>query len=68
MNEKSRLSGPMIRRLMRRHCVTIQMLSDRFRITKKRIREVRVAGVAGFLASEWHFMITGKWLDAGRAN
>lgn len=64
--QNSRLSGVMICRLMRKHHITIQGLSERFQITKKRIREVRACGVAGFLASEWHYMITGAWLD-GRA-
>lgn len=60
----SRLSGAMICRLMRQHNATIQDLADRFKITKKRIREVRLSGVTGFLASEWHYMITGAWLDS----
>lgn len=61
--QNSRLSGPMICRLMRRNRVTIRGIADRFQITKKRIREVRTSGVTGFLAGEWHFMITGIWPD-----
>lgn len=57
------LTAAMICRLMRKHHITIQTLSERFQITKKRIREVRARGVTGFLASEWHYMITGVWLD-----
>lgn len=63
MATNSHLSGRMICRLMRRHRVTISDLSTRFAITKKRIREVRSVGVRGFLASEWHYMVTGVWLD-----
>lgn len=53
----------MICRLMRRHRVTIQGIADRFQITKKRIRQVRTSGVTGFLAAEWHFIITGTWRE-----
>lgn len=58
-----RLSGPMVRRLMRRHGVTIRSLAQQYNITMKRVREVRNEGVRGFAANEWHFIITGAWLD-----
>ena len=58
-----KLPGAMIRRMMRRRGVTIRSLAEKFNITQKRVREVRANGVAGFLASEWNFMITGEWLD-----
>jgi hypothetical protein len=58
-----RLPGAMIRRLMRKHGVTIAALAKKFNITMKRVREVRLTGARGFAASEWHFMITGAWLD-----
>lgn len=59
-----RLSGAIVRRLMRKHKVTIRSLAQSFNITMKRIREVRDSGVLGFAASEWHYMITGVWLDS----
>lgn len=58
-----RLSGAMICRLMRRHRVTIRALASRYQLTQKRVREVRTRGVEGFAASEWHFLICGRWLD-----
>ena len=58
-----KLPGAMVVRLMRKHKVTIRALASRFNITMKRVREVRNNGARGFLASEWHFMITGAWLD-----
>lgn len=58
-----RLSGAMVRRLMRKHGVTIRSLANKFGMTMKRVREVRANGVRGFLASEWHYMVTGQWLD-----
>jgi hypothetical protein len=42
---------------------TIRSLAGEYQLTLKRVREVREHGVHGFLASEWHFLITGKWLD-----
>lgn len=33
----------------------------KYKITLKRIREVREIGVEGFAAEEWIFIITGKW-------
>lgn len=58
-----KLPGEMVRHLMRRHGVTIRGLAEKFHITQKRVREVRAAGVCGFLANEWHYLITGQWLD-----
>lgn len=58
-----KLPGAMVRRLMRKHKVTIRSLAKSFNITIKRVREVRDSGVRGFAASEWHAMITGYWLD-----
>ena len=58
-----KLPGAMIRRMMRRRGATIRSLAEKFNITQKRVREVRANGVTGFLTSEWHFMITGEWLD-----
>lgn len=57
------LPGAMIRRLMRKHGVTIRALAIKYNITMKRVREVRSDGVRGFYANEWHFLITGVWLD-----
>lgn len=53
------LSGAMVRRLMRKHRVTINGLAQKFKLTKKRIREVRKDGLRDFLADEWCYMITG---------
>lgn len=58
-----RLPGAMVRRLMRKHGVTIRSLASTHSITMKRVREVRANGVRGFLANEWHRLITGQWLD-----
>lgn len=58
-----RLPGAMVRRLMRKHGVTIRELAYKFGLTMKRVRQVRNEGARGFTASEWHFMITGVWLD-----
>jgi hypothetical protein len=57
-----KLSGAEIRSLMRVHRVTIEDIATRFDLKRKRVREVRTAGVTGFLASEWHFLICGTWL------
>lgn len=56
-----KLTGKMVKRLMRRHQVTIRQVKAQHQITLKRIREVRSHGVDGFLAAEWLFIITGKW-------
>ncbi|MNE75675.1 hypothetical protein D3C80_1718570 [compost metagenome] len=50
---------------MRRHRLTIREMGKANQITQKRIRQVRTEGLSGFRASEWHFMITGQWLDDG---
>ena len=57
------IPGAMVRRLMRNHKVTIRSLAEKYSITLKRIREVRKDGVRGFAANEWHYLITGVWLD-----
>jgi hypothetical protein len=61
-----KLPGSMVRRLMRKHGVTIRTIAQKYHITMKRVREVRQDGARGFAASEWHFMITGVWLDGLR--
>jgi hypothetical protein len=48
-----RLSGAMVRRLMRKHGVTIRALAAKHGILLKRVREVRATGARGFLANEW---------------
>lgn len=58
-----KLPGAMVCRLMRKHGVTIRSVAEKYSLTMKRVREVRAHGVRGFAASEWHFMITGVWLD-----
>lgn len=58
-----RLTGNGIKRLMRSHHVTMREIKSRYKITLKRIREVRANGVTGFAAEEWIFIITGKWPD-----
>jgi hypothetical protein len=58
------LTGTMVKRLMRKHHVTIREIKAKYQISLKRIREVREKGVTGFCASEWTFIITGKWPDA----
>lgn len=66
-NPDYRLPGTMVRRLMRKRGITIQALAAKHNITLKRVREVRANGVCGFLAREWHYLITGQWLDQGPA-
>ena len=58
-----KLTGNMVRRLMRRHRVTMRDIKAKHQISLKRIREVRAGGVEGFLATEWLFLITGQWPD-----
>jgi hypothetical protein len=58
-----KLTGAMVCRLMRKHGVTIRGLAQKFNITMKRVREVRAEGARGFAANEWHFLLTGEWLD-----
>lgn len=62
-NPNYRLPGTMVRRLMRKHSVTIRALATRHDLTLKRVREVRANGVCGFAANEWHYLVTGRWLD-----
>jgi hypothetical protein len=56
-----KLTGNMVKRLMRNRRLTIRDIKTRHNITLKRIREVRSHGVSGFLAEEWIFLITGQW-------
>ncbi|MBT9165365.1 MAG: hypothetical protein DDT25_00010 [Chloroflexi bacterium] len=56
-----RMPGTMVSSLMRKHRVTISDLAARQNVSQKRIREVRETGVAGFMADEYHFAITGNW-------
>lgn len=58
-----RLPGKMVCKLMRKHDLTIRSFAKTWNITMTRVREVRKDGVRGLLASEWHFMLTGHWLD-----
>lgn len=58
-----RLPGAMVCRLMRKRGITIRALAQKWNITMTRVREVRMHGVRGFAANEWHYMITGAWLD-----
>lgn len=58
------LTGSTIKRLMRQHEVTIREFKAKHGITLKRIREVRLAGVSGFMAEDWFKMITGSWPKA----
>lgn len=62
-NHDYRLPGAMVRRLMRKHGITIRALAIKHGITMKRVREVRANGVRGFHANEWHYLVTGYWLD-----
>lgn len=58
-----KLSGDMVRRLMRRHRVTIRTLAVKYNLTLQRVRQVRTEGVTGLAANEWHFLITGSgWI------
>jgi hypothetical protein len=63
ISQALQLPDAAVRHLMRKHGVTIRVLAQRFDLTMKRVREVRAKGVSGFAASEWHYMITGAWLD-----
>jgi hypothetical protein len=60
-------SGKEICRLMRKHKVTIKMLSRRMKITMWRIRLVRSAGVCGHCACEFYEAITGSLSPRMRA-
>lgn len=59
----SHISGPALRDLMAAHAVTPRELAARHRITQKRVREVLRAGVRGFLAVEWYFLVVGVWVE-----
>lgn len=61
--EDYRLTGHAVRSLMRTQGVTIRALARQYKVTLKRVREVRAVGVRGFSALEWRYMITGVWLD-----
>lgn len=63
MNAVRPLRGEEICRLMRENGHTIRSLAAKHGLTMKRVREVRDTGVSGFLADEWHFMVTGAWLS-----
>jgi len=62
-----RLPGTMVCRLMRKRGITIRALAQKWNITMKRVREVRTHDVRGFAVNEWHYMITGAWLDGPTA-
>jgi transcriptional regulator with XRE-family HTH domain len=54
------VSGAVIRRLMRRHKVTIREIAARLNVTLKRVREVRKNGAETyFIYCDWHQAITG---------
>jgi len=57
------LSGAEIRALMRSERISIVALSIGAGITQKRVRQVMEQGVCGFMAADWHHMITGHWPD-----
>lgn len=59
------ISGSSIKRLMRRHKVTISDLAKRMQITMKRVREVREKGVEGHcMCLDWYEAITLKGIFA----
>ena len=58
-----KLEGTTVRRLMRKHRRTIRGIATQYGITMRRVRQVRMHGVDGFLGDEWHFLITGRWPD-----
>lgn len=56
----SKISGEGIKRLMRRHRITIRDLAQRMNITMKRVRDVRKDGVEGrCMCLDWVEGITG---------
>lgn len=65
---RTTMTGRELRRLMRRHKVTIRQLAQRMQITMKRVREVRKNGTDDLLStldySEW---ITGELTPEQRA-
>lgn len=62
-----RMEPACLQQLMRVHGHTIRSLAKKHGLTMKRVREVRTHGVAGFLAEDWHQLITGKWPDEVQA-
>ena len=62
MNDQ--ITGEEIRKLMRNYRWTIRSLATTYKITMKRVREVREQGVRGRVATlEWMQMIAGVWID-----
>lgn len=63
------MSGAHVRMLMRRHGWTIRALAAQFKLTHKRVRDVRDRGVQGdLLVGEWLYMITGQWPEWARTD
>ena len=59
------LSASNVKRLMRKHKVTIRALAARMNITLKRVRQVRAEGVKGECISlDWYEAITQAGLFA----
>jgi hypothetical protein len=55
------LSGPTLRRVMRRHYVTIRILAQRLAISMKQVRSCRQCGIADrHVARDWLEAITGQ--------
>jgi hypothetical protein len=64
-DREQNLSAQEVRQLMRCHGVTIRELASRMRITMKRVREVREAGVVGrCMRLDWVEAITGTGMFA----
>lgn len=58
-DDRLRMPGRFIVRLMRQHHVTIRDLAKRMRITMKRVREVRANGVCGpCMCLDWYQALT----------
>jgi transcriptional regulator with XRE-family HTH domain len=54
------LTGAELRKLMRRHRVTIRALASRLGTTQRRVRKVRADGVSGHaMTRDWLEAITG---------
>lgn len=65
----ARLTGQDLIDLMRRNKVTIRQLALHMNVTMTRVREVRVAGVAGqCMCLDWHEAITQTGLDTRAAS
>ena len=61
---KNQITSEEIKKLMRAHGWTIRSLATTYKITMKRVREVREQGVRGRVATlEWMQMIAGVWID-----